>query len=201
MYSGNDKNSFSEGVEPGGLRSKQDVKILICYMFDKIGQMRKQDALSALQEKGLVNYFVAGEAFSELLSGNNIKFDEASGKYAVSDSGKLISEQLSGSLPKSVRENAIICCENTLQRIKNEEENRAKIEKNDFGYNVSCSISGGDFDLLKFSIYVPDMQQAENVKNNFRNDPEGLYHAVLSVLTRKKEIGDRLKDMLSDLTK
>ena len=194
-----DKTIFSAGVEPGGLRSKQDIKVLICYMLDKIGDMRKQDILSALQEKGLTNYFEAGEAFSELVYGNNIKANNNTGKYCLEESGKLISDQLNRTLPLSVRERALNSGINTLKRVKNEEENKVKIEKNNFGYSVICSISGGEFDLFQFNLYVPDIEQAEKVKENFRKDPEGLYHTVLSVLTRKKEISSELKDRLSQL--
>ena len=193
------KNTFSGGVEPGGLRSRQEIKVLICYMFCKIGSMSKENVLSALQEKGLANYFEAGEAFSELVYGGNLNLDKNTGKYTISESGKLISDQLYSSIPLSVRENAVDSGIAVIKRAKIEEENKIKIEQNDFGYNVVGSISGGEFDLLKFSLYVPDINEAEKVKKNFRGDPEALYRMVLSVLTRKKEIGESLKDMLSDL--
>lgn len=193
------ENNFSAGVEPGGLRCKQDIKVLICYMLDKIGDMNKEDILSALQEKGLANYFEAGEAFSELVCGDNIEIKKDSGKYTLKKSGKIIADQLYVVVPLSVRERALDSGINTLKRVKNEEENKVKIEKNKFGYTVICSISGGEFDLLRFNLYVPDIKQAEKVKENFRKDPGGIYYAVLSVMTRKKDITRELKDKLSDL--
>ncbi len=193
------ENTFTAGVEPGGLRSKQDIKVLICYMLDKIGDMNKQDILSALQEKGLANYFEAGEAFSELVYGGNIEINKDSEKYTLKKSGKIISDQLYAVIPLSVRERALDSGISTLRRVKNEEENKVKIEKNEFGYTVICSISGGEFDLLRFNLYVPDIKQAEKVKENFRKDPGGIYYAVLSLMTRKKDINKELKDRLSNL--
>lgn len=192
--------TFSGGVEPGGLHSKQDIKVLICYILCNIKAMRKEDIISALQEDGLVNYFVAGEAFSELVSNGSIGIiDESSDEYEIKKSGKIISEQLYSYIPISVRQRAINAALSVMKRVKNEKENKVKVDKNKFGYNVTCSISGGEFDLLKFTIYVPDMDQAEKVKENFRKDTEGVYHSVLAVLTRKKEIDSNLKSMLTDL--
>lgn len=194
-----DKDTFSEGVEPGGLRSKKDIKVLICYIFCNIDNIGKQDVLSALQAKGLANYFEAGEAFSELVYGGNLSFDRSSKKYTLNKSGKMISDELYTSIPLSVREKALESVKLTLKKAKNEEENRLKIEKNNFGYDVIGSISGGEFDLLSFRLYVPDMDQAEKVKENFRKDPEAFYQTVLSILTRKREISNELKTKLSEL--
>ena len=41
------------------------------------------------------------------------------------------------------------------------------IEKIKNGYNVNCSVSGGDMELMKFSIYVPDIELARIVRKNF----------------------------------
>lgn len=192
--------TFSEGVNPGGLRSKQDIKVLICYILSNIREISKTDIISVFQEEGLANYFEIGEAFLELISAQNIKVkNEKYGMYEISESGRMISDQLCLSLPFSVRERAINSSIATIKRRKNEEENRVKIEKNEFGYNVICSISGGNFDLLKFTIYAPNIEQAEKLKQNFRRDPEGLYRIVLAILTRNKEMNQGFKNMLSDL--
>ncbi len=192
-------DTFVGGLEPGGLRSRQDIKVLICYIYCKLGNIAKQDILSALQEKGLANYFEAGEAFSELVNRKNLKLDKNSGKYMIVDSGKIIADELYSSIPISVREKALDSVKFTLQRAKSEEENKLKIEKNDFGYSVIGSISGGGFNLLSFNLYVPDIEQAEKVKENFRKDPETFYRTVLAVLTRTKEIDEKLKNMISEL--
>lgn len=195
-----ESGTFSEGVEPGGLRSKQDIKVLICYILSNIGEMLKSDIISVFQEEGLANYFEIGEAFLELTSSENIKVkNEKYGVYEVSRSGRIISDQLYLSLPFSVRDRAIKSAIATIKRRKNEEENKVKIEKNEFGYNITCSISGGNFDLLKLTIYAPNIDQAEKLRSNFRSDPEGLYRSVLSILTRNREMSLELKNMISSL--
>lgn len=196
-----DFDAFSAGVEPGGLRSKQDIKVLICYMLCKLhAPLKKNDIISLLQNNGLANYFEASEAFSELLSSKNISSSDKLNFYDVTESGRIISDQLNCSLPLTVREKATKAASKLLKRIKSEEENKVKIEKNDCGYNVTCSISGGDFDLLTFTMYVPDMDQAEKVKENFYSDPGGVYRSILAILTGNKDLAGDFIDTISKLT-
>lgn len=192
-------NTFSGGVEPGGLHSKQDIKVLICYILCNVESMHKGDMIASLSEDGIANYFDSGEAFSELVSSGSVgTVINSDDEYEIKDSGKIISEQLCSSIPVSIRERAVDSARLMLKRIKNEKENKVKIEKNKFGYNIICSISGGEFDLLKFTLYAPNMEQAEKIKYNFRRDPEAIYRTVLAVLTRKEETDGKLEDMLFD---
>ena len=64
------------------------------------------------------------------------------------------------------------------------------------GYQLNCKISGGDVDLLSFSLYVPDRLQADMVKENFQSNPDIIYECVLAVLTKDKNLA---KDILNKL--
>lgn len=53
-------DAFDEGIALGGVRSKTEVRILICYLLTTIGvPMSKENVIDALLEKGLTNYFEA----------------------------------------------------------------------------------------------------------------------------------------------
>ena len=44
-------DALTAGVKPGGLRSKQDIKLLICYLLSSIPQgLSKTDLINVLQE-------------------------------------------------------------------------------------------------------------------------------------------------------
>ncbi len=179
-------DTFSAGVEPGGLRTKQEIKVLICYMLVNIKEgINKNDLLTILQANGIANYFEAGEAFSDLLGSNNIKKLDNQELYNVTNKGKMIAEQLSSSLPKTVKERALDAVKLLFKRRKIEKENKVSIEKTNFGYNVTCNVSGGDFEMMSLTLYVPDMEQAKLVQENFYKAPEMLYRAILSMLTQK----------------
>ena len=66
-------DALTAGVKPGGLRSKQDIKLLICYLLSSIPQgLSKTDLINVLQDNNLANYFEVASAFDELLKQGNL---------------------------------------------------------------------------------------------------------------------------------
>lgn len=194
-------DAFSAGVNLGGLRSKNDIKLLICYMLSSVGQpMSKEEIVSVLQENALANYFEINDAFSDLLGNNNIsKSHDESEKYIITESGKLIVSQLDTALPISIREKTISAAINLLAKIKRENENKVLIKKENNGYYVTCNISGGsNMNLLNFTLFVPDIKQAELVKKNFQEIPNLIYSCILALLTKNTDlVNTALEDIKS----
>lgn len=185
-----DFDVLTAGVEPGGLRSKNEIKLLICYMLTSAkAPLAKNDIISIIQDNGLANYFEITSAFADLLEHDNIICkNEKEDLYVVTESGILISSQLDISLPISVRERALSATTNLLAKIKREQENRVRIQQTEQGYMVSCSISGGNMDLMSLSLYVPDMLQAKMVKKNFHRDPARVYRCLLALVTGNSDL-------------
>lgn len=184
-------DAFSAGVKLGGLRSKNDIKLLICYMLASINQsLSKDEIVSVLQENGLANYFEINDAFSDLLGNNNISKDPSNAeKYVVTESGKLIVGQLDTALPISIREKTIAATINLLAKVKRENENTVTIKTEPNGCYVSCNISGGDdMNLLTVNLFVPDMKQANLVKHNFQENPDLIYTCMLALLTKNSDL-------------
>lgn len=179
------KNVFSAGVVPGGLKDKQEIKILICFILDKIGHsFKKSDLTSIIQMQSLANYFEVSQAFEEMIAAKNIVLDEDNdGCYILTQTGKMIVDELAVSLPVSVREKAIKSAETYFQRIKSKQENSVIIKKNKFGYNVLCKVSGGEFNMMELTLYAPDMNTAVTIKDNFYRDPGDVYNSVMNILT------------------
>lgn len=191
-------DTFDEGISLGGMRSKTEIRTLICYLFCSVNTpMRKDTVVNALLEKGLANYFESSSCFDDLLKSNNIELvDEDEKKYFVSASGKMIAEQLEDTLALTVKERACECALNLLEKERIEKENTVTITKCENGFNVKCSISGGDMDLLSFTLYVPDITQARIVRKNFHKNPELIYNVMISLLTRnKKAVTESLNDI------
>ena len=100
-------NAFSAGIVPGGLRDKNEIKILICYIMYKIkNTVNKSDIALALQSYGLANYFEVSDAFSEMIYAGSIIKQSENG-YIVNKQGKMIVDELSKTLPSVVRDRAI----------------------------------------------------------------------------------------------
>lgn len=184
-------DAFSAGVNLGGLRSKNDIKLLICYMLASVKQsLSKDEIVSVLQENGLANYFEINDAFSDLIGNNNISKDRDNPeKYVVTESGKLIVNQLDTALPISIREKTLAATINLLAKVKRENENIVTIKKEANGCYVSCNISGGDdVNLLTVNLFVPDAKQAELVKRNFQENPSLIYTCMLALLTKNSDL-------------
>ena len=151
-------DTFDEGINLGGVRSKNEIRTLICYLLASIKKpLDKSTIVEAIQKKGLANYFETSSCFDDLISHNNIKPESENSKlYVLTDNGKMVAEQLENTLPITVKEKAYTCAIELLEQKRIEKENAVTITKTDKGYNVNCRISGGDVDLVAMDIYAPD---------------------------------------------
>ncbi len=192
-------DTFDEGVSLGGIRSKTEVRILICYLFTTVKEpMSKETVLDALLEKGLTNYFEASSCFDDLVqSGNLCRVSEESELFTATSNGRMISEQLEDNLALTVKERAIECALTLLAQEKIEKENKVITERTENGYNIKCSISGGDMELMSVSLFVADNEQAKTVKKNFYKNPQLFYQVMLAAMTRNNTF---IKDTLEDLS-
>ena len=183
-----DFDALSAGVEPGGLRNRMEIKLLVCYILNSVmTPLTKDQVCNIICTDGLANYFEIGQAISELLQQGNIIELEGQG-LMISDTGSTIASTLETSLPFTVREKAVKTTIRTLSKIRREQENKVTIEKSKTGFIVSLGIWEKDLELLTVRILMPDRLQGETVKEQFLNDPTGTYQRVLEKL-KGEEIG------------
>ncbi len=185
--------TFTQGVYPGGLNDKQEIKILICFILDKLDKsLTKNDITSILQNYGIANYFEASQAFSEIAANNSIVADEKdSSYYLITESGKMIVKELSNTLPSSVKDKALKSAQLYLDRVKSEQENKVTVKKNNRGYSVTCIISGGEFSMLELTLYAPDINAASMIRDNFYKNPGEVYHNIISMLTEDNDFSEQ----------
>lgn len=189
-------DTFDEGINPGGMRSKNEIRILICYLIKSVkAPVSKELILESLQKDGLANYFEASACFDDLVRNRHITVND-NNKYTLTEDGMMIATQLEDSLAYTVKEKAFHCVMMLLEEEKTERENKVEIVKNERGYNVKCSIISEGLTILSLEFYVPDYEQAKLVKKNFRKNPELLYKTTISVLSKQKDL---LTDTLKDL--
>lgn len=189
-------DTFDEGINPGGMRSKNEIRILICYLIKSVkAPVSKELILESLQKDGLANYFESSACFDDLVKNRHITVND-NNKYILTEDGMMIATQLEDSLAYTVKEKAFHCVMMLLEEEKTERENKVEIVKNERGYNVKCSITSEGLTILSLEFYVPDYEQAKLVKKNFRKNPELLYKTTISVLSKQKDL---LTDTLKDL--
>lgn len=180
-------DAFDAGIELGGLRSRDDIRLLVCYLLKSIdAPMTRQMLNDAMQEDGLANFFEVGQAIEELLKTGNITADILDDEEVISvtEKGREAAELLQTSLPKTVREKAVNSAIRLTTRAKIERENKIEVKKeDDGGYTITFTLFDRDTEMMKLSIYVVDSLQLETVKQNFINDPVKVYSSIITSLT------------------
>lgn len=183
-------DAFTGGIEPGGLRTKSDIRILVCYLLTSVETpLAKSDLVQIIVDNGLANYFEVTDAISEMAEKGiiTVSGDHAE-DCAATKTAHMISKQLDSELPPAVRHKALCAAVNLLAKAKRERENRVDIAPDGKGFCVNCHISGGKTDLMSFSLHVPDAAQANLVKENFQSSPEIVYRMLLALVTGDREI-------------
>ena len=185
-------DAFAAGIDPGGLRTRSNVRLLICYILDSLKKPIKKDhIITSMQKNGIANYFEIIDAFVDLKNkGNIIVTDNDQEIYTVSRSGRLIASSLGEDLPLTIRERALSTVCDLISQEQYETENTAEIVRQKNGYMVDCHIKGGENDLFSFQIYVPDTKQARLVKKNFQSNPEMIYKVMVAAITGNAEFAE-----------
>lgn len=193
-------DTFDEGINYGGIRSKNEIRTLICYLYNSTQKpMDKSTVVEAIQEESLANYFETMSCFDDLITHKNIELvDEKEKLYFITKNGEMIAEQLDFTLATSVKEKAYTCAIRLLKQKQIEKENAVTITKTDLGYNVNCRISGGDIDLISLDVYAPDKNQAKIMKKNFHKNPELFYNILIGGLTGNNNI---ISESLEEISK
>lgn len=176
-------DTFDAGVQPGGLHSLHEIKILICYLLMSAEEPLSREAISnILCEYGMANFFDISAAIDELLSLHHLT-EETDGRFSVSDTGKHIAATLSDMIPYTLRERSVRAALQLSARRRNERENRVDIETTDSGCTVTCTIGSVGTPLLTFTLLVADELQAHLIRDRFLDNPLRLYQSVIAQLT------------------
>lgn len=175
---------FAAGVEPGGLKSAQEIKILLCYILHTVGQPIPRDEVTdIITAGGMANYFDTEEAIEELLRLQHlVEGDDR--RIATTVTGGQIGESLSVRIPYTLRDRSVKMALQMLKRRQVEKENKVEIRPVDEGgYEVVCTVQDQGRALLTVSLPVADSMQAEEIKEQFLQDPSLLYRSNLAILT------------------
>lgn len=177
------QDAFSAGVEPGGLYSSQEIKILICYMLAGVDEpLPRQSVLEIIAAGGMANFFEAGAAIDELIRLHNLTEGE-DGRLYLTEDGRQAASTLSGMIPFTLRERSVQAALKLLTRMRREKENRVKVKKLEHGRLVTCEIQDAGQPLLSFSLRVADDLQAGLIRERFLEDPTLIYSSLIALLT------------------
>lgn len=176
-------DAFTAGVEPGGLNNSQEIRILLCYMLDTVGQpMNRDDVTEIILAGGMANYFDTEDAIEELIRLQHLV--EADRKIATTVTGAQIGQSLKVRVPYTLRQRSVEAALKLLKRYEVQRDNKVDIRKlEEGGYAITCAVQDRGRDLLSVTLRVADNLQAEQIKEHFLADPSLLFRGNLAILT------------------
>ncbi len=175
-------NEFTQGVEPGGLRSREENRILICYLVAKLRKPITQDMLcDTICAEGISNYFELKQSLSDVIESNNV-YTDSDGYLFLTVLGKKNLSILEHDLPYSIREKALNSVVNAQTKQRQQQDYNIEIEALDKGYNVTVSVLDSNEKLMSTTIFVADYEQALKVKEKFNENPVKIYSEIISLL-------------------
>lgn len=187
-------NAFGAGVEFGGLKNSADIKVLICYLLKSIGKpLTRKNMIDAITGNGIANYFEVNQGLSDLVKTECLTSEgtQENQLFTLTAKGAEVAETLESNLSINVRKRAVRETLSLLTRLRRESENKIDITRLDSGgYSVSFTVLDGEDKLMRLELYVADMFQAEQLKNNFLEDPAGLYASIITRLAGENVTGE-----------
>ena len=181
-------DAFTAGVEPGGLNTSQEIKILLCYMLHTVNQpMLRSEVVDIILAHGMANYFDTEEAIDELLRLQHLT-ESDDHRIATTVTGGQIGDSLSVRIPYTLRERSVRAALDLLRRHQVEKDNKVTINKlPQGGCDVTCTVEDNGAALLSVTLRLADEWQAGQIREHFLQDPAMLYRSILSVLTGEAE--------------
>ncbi len=180
-----EKDASGAGVARGGLFNTAEIKILICYILNSIGEPVPVDMLAnVLHYEGIANGFEVSDAVVSLAnSGHIAPVDDAEQTYIITESGKDIAETLKTSLSSVVKERAYIAAIKMLAKFKNSKDNVFEITKENGATYLNCSAIDGGKPFISIKLLVTDENQAGLIREKFLENPSAVYSKVIEMLT------------------
>ena len=178
-------DAFTSGIEPGGLRSRNEIKTLICYLVSRLETpITKEQLCTVICEEGIANYFELNQALSEVADSGNISLEESVSdpKLYITSDGKNFCRTIERDIPYSIRENAFNACIRFQTRLRREREHKIQIDRLENGCNITMSVLDGEDELMTVTLFVADYDQALAVKEKFLSDPVTVYSNIVALL-------------------
>lgn len=182
------QKAIRAGVAPGGLFSKENIRIMMCYLLKSLDtEISQTEFTEILTDTELANYFEISDALSYLENSPLANVTETDGEahYRITEAGKKAAENLYSEIPRSAREKAYSAAVRVLNRERMKSCTDVEIKRVD-GDNCLIVMTVYDDDkniMMETKLYAADYMQADLIGQRFLTDPSKLYSAVLDALT------------------
>lgn len=167
---------------PGFIHDKLDIKFLVLYLMARVAAPVDFPTLAELTfcDNG-VTYFDFAEAVAELVKTGHLSLED--GRYAITEKGVRNGAVCEGSLPFSLRRK----CDRNLARVNAVLRRDAQVRtellpRADGGVTLRMILDDEESNLMTLDVLTVSEEQAGQLADRFRAQPEKLYRGVLQLL-------------------
>ncbi|WIV11442.1 DUF4364 family protein [Proteiniborus sp. MB09-C3] len=161
-------------------------KLLILYILDNAEiPMNNSEITQFLLENNYMNYFLAQQFISELVSSKFIEFSTKDGQeyYHLSRAGRDTLSFFNDRIPQSLKDEV----NKKYQKKKEEMIKDSQIvgnyyKKNESEYIVNLKVIEKDINLFSMSLNVVSNKQAKMICNNWKESPHEIYKKIIELL-------------------
>ena len=180
------QDNLIAGIPPGGVRDPSTVKIMICYLLQRLDRpVTESELIELLTGDQTVNYFLLTTTLASLKKLGHLR--EKGDNLVLTRLGRRTAEELAGELPVTLRERVLERAETLLKENRLSSETSAEIVQTGDGYRVDFSFHDGEIEFMKLSLYAPDEVQAGRLRSRLLEDYQQLYIDLINRLTRPQE--------------
>ena len=157
-------DAFSAGVEPGGLRNRNEIKVLIAFLLKNTERgLSRRQLMEVIQREGLANYFEASQALESLIEGGSVEVDKSDDDELLSltAAGKTAAN-IEDELPRAVRDKALATAEELLKQERRMKETLVTISKRTgFAISTVSRVLNGQAEKYRISRKTVELILAE----------------------------------------
>ncbi len=161
-------------------------KLLILYILDNAQiPMNNSEITQFLLENNYMNYFLAQQFISELVSSKFIEFSTKDGQeyYHLSNAGRDTLSFFNDRIPQTIKDEV----NKRFQKKKEEMVKESQIvgnyyKKSESEYIVNLKVIEKDINLFSMSLNVVSNKQAKMICNNWKENSHEIYKKIIDLL-------------------
>ncbi len=178
------ENNFNKLI-PEDMFFGGDLKVIICYLLATIKEpVPITETAQLFHYEGIANYFDTQTAIYELeKEGYITQSTKGKDMMIIAAKGESLSNTLKESVSIVLREKIYNAVVKMLARYKSERDTNIEITEEKNGFLLTCKVIGGDETLLSFSIMLPNMAQANSLRERIIKNPKYYCDAFIELLT------------------
>ena len=174
-----------------GLNTIADLKIFLLFLLDNIRYPIDRTTVMSIIEENIEDISLDYEqCLVELADSGHLLFDQIGNEqyYMISDKGRAVAAELYDNLDERFREKSLRSAIKHISLSKSGASIKAYVEETEsHRFRVTLEAYDRYGDLMKTSLTLNSMAEAEQIRKNFEAKPDGVYRGILFSATGRIE--------------